>query len=165
MAISDDGIITALATLITPLAAIAISVWYQNRKQKREEKYKLFSSAMIHKKAFPPTVEWVNALNLIDVVFQDNPKIIQAWHKLYEYVYVRPMDMKLFEQKTLDLPSEMAKELGYPNLKQTDIDKFYNPEAHGNQAARVSEMQTELLRVLKNTQSLSATNKIDEVKQ
>jgi hypothetical protein len=151
-----DGIATVLATVVTPLVAIVISIWYQERKQKQEAKQKLFLQAMMHRKSYPPTIEWVNALNLIDVVFQDAPKVITAWHVLYEYFHVKPMDMALYGQKNLDLLSEMAKELGYPDLKQTDIDKFYAPEAHGTQAQKNSEVQDEILRVLKNSKSFSS---------
>lgn len=151
-----DGIATVLATVITPLAAIAISIWYQERKRKQEAKQNLFFQAMMHRKSYPPTIEWVNALNLIDVVFQDNQTVIAAWHSLFEYLHIRPMDMTLYGQKNLDLLLEMAKVLGYPDLKQTDIDKFYSPEAHGTQAQKNSDVQDELLRVLKNSKSFSS---------
>jgi hypothetical protein len=161
MAMTDDGMAIVWATVITPIAAIAISIWYQERKQKREAKQNLFFQAMTHRKKFPPTVEWANALNLIDVIFQGCPKVISAWHSLYEYVHIRPMDMKLFEQKNLDLLSEMAKDLGYDDLKTTDIDKFYSPEAHGTQAQLNFDTQTEFLRVLKSSKSFS-TDKTPE---
>jgi hypothetical protein len=47
--------------------------------------------------------------------------------------------------------SEMARELGFVNLQQTDIDRFYVPEVHGSQADLNAECQREWLRVLKNT--------------
>jgi hypothetical protein len=48
----------------------------------------------------------------------------------------------------------MATVLGYRRLRQTDIDRFYAPQAHGTQAALTQELQTEFLRVLKATHSL-----------
>ena len=50
--------------------------------------------------------------------------------------------------------SEMARELGFPNLQQTDIDKFYTPDVHGTQHDLNAECQRELLRVLKNSARL-----------
>jgi len=57
------------------------------------------------------------------------------------------------------LLSEMAKTLGYKNLQQTDIDKFYSPKAHGSQSELNYKLQTEFLRVLENTSSLNLTPK------
>ena len=148
-----DGVAIVFATIVTPLAAVAISIWYQERKQKQDAKYNLFASAMKSRKAFPPTVEWVNALNLIDVVFHNSPKVITAWHVLFEYYHVKPMDDALFRQKTTELLSEMAADIGYPSLKQTDIDKFYHPEAHEAQGAMNHDLQVEFLRVLKSSKS------------
>jgi hypothetical protein len=45
----------------------------------------------------------------------------------------------------------MAIVLGYQRLKQTDIDRFYAPQAFGDQAAMQGDLQKELLRVLKAT--------------
>jgi hypothetical protein len=49
----------------------------------------------------------------------------------------------------------MAADLRYPRLAQTDIDKFYFPDAEGQQFVAQSELQQELLRVLKNTNRLA----------
>ena len=48
----------------------------------------------------------------------------------------------------------MAKALGYKDLQQTDIDKFYVPEQHSQNAQRVFEVQTEFLRVLKASKNM-----------
>jgi hypothetical protein len=58
----------------------------------------------------------------------------------------------------LDLLAEIANCLGY-NLKQTEIDKFYIPAAHGWSISSQAEIQTELLRVLKNSESYSESKK------
>lgn len=151
-----------LATALGPIAAVLITLWHQDRKQRHDAKMRLFLTLMAHRKAIPITQDWARALNLIDVIFDGDAAVLAAWRNFYDYIHVRPMDMKQFEHRHIELLSEMAKVLGYRGLKQTDIDKFYSPQALGDEAARAFEIQLELLRVLKGTERLSAVAR-DEV--
>jgi predicted RNA-binding protein YlxR (DUF448 family) len=119
---------------------------------------------MVHRKAFPPAHDWVNGLNLIDVVFSDTPKVVALWHQYYSMLGSAKNDNEYRDRdhKYIELLSAMARDLGYQNLPQTDIDKFYSPQAHQNQIAASNEIQTELLRVLKNTQNIAIVPKREE---
>jgi hypothetical protein len=119
----------------------------------------LFISLMAHRKSVPISPEWVNSLNLIDVVYADSPRVVERWHVLYETFQIKPWNQERYVHEALELLSEIAKSLGYRNLTQTDMDKFYVPEAHTQVAGRQSEVLTELLRVLKSTNSLDALTK------
>lgn len=76
-------IISVIAILVGPVTAVCITLWWQRRKEKRDKQLVLFTTLMAHRRASPPTYEWVNALNLIDVVFADHPKIVALWHECY----------------------------------------------------------------------------------
>lgn len=65
------------AIIIGPLVAVLITVWLQRRHQKYDAKLRLFTTLMIHRKSNPPAFDWVNALNLIDVVFEDDQEIVR----------------------------------------------------------------------------------------
>ena len=95
----------------------------------------------------------------VDVIYADHPKVVAKWHDLYDYIHIRPMDQKQYEHRILALLSEIATTLGYESLKQIDIDKYYFPEGHGYQAKMNEDIQKEFLRVLQNTESLSAIQK------
>ena len=143
--------INILAIILGPIVAIIITLTYQTHKEKRDTQMRLFLTLMAHRKAFPPTFAWVESLNLIDVVFAKHPKVVQLWHEYYDYLHEKTEDYTKREHKDLELLSAMAQCLGYKKLQQTDIDKFYTPIAHGDQAALNYKVQTELLRVLENT--------------
>lgn len=151
----ESGTAIFLATLFGPIIAVIITLWHQERSKRRDMEQRLFVTLMAHRKSFPPPVEWVNALNLIDVVFFDRRKVLTAWRDLYDYFHVKPMDLRQLNHKSVALLTEIAKELGYKNLQQIDIDKFYSPIAHGEQARTAEALQTELLRVLQATERLS----------
>jgi hypothetical protein len=146
------NIIGIIAIIVGPVSAVIITLWHQDRKQKIGEKNRLFLTLMAHRKTLPPNPEWVNALNVIDVVFSDNPNIVTHWHDFYNLLHA---DMEKTQQqrdhKYLELLSAMAKVLDYPSLSQTDIDKFYIPKAYGDQYEISAKIQKEWLRVLENS--------------
>ena len=51
----------------------------------------------------------------------------------------------------------MAKDLSYPTVGQTDLDKFYIPQGHIDQFELGGRIQKELLRVLENTKEFVVT--------
>lgn len=151
---TGDGWATVVATVIAPLAAFWLSIWYQERKQKQESKMRVFTAALMHRRGSPPRVEWVNALNTIEVVFQDAPKVLEAWRSLYDHFHVPNLDQRLLDQKSNDLMMAMALDLGYANLLSTNLDRFYFPQSHSNLNGIQLETQLEWLRVLKATKTL-----------
>jgi len=110
---------------------------------------------MGHRKSIPISLEWAQSLNVIDVIYADHPKVVGKWHELYDIVCTNPLNEAKFQHAVLEMMSEMAKVLGYRSLQQTDIDKFYVPETHAQQASRNFDVQTEFLRVLKASKSMS----------
>ena len=147
--------LTLAALLLGPVCAVGITLWHQNRVEKRSAKRKLFVALMAHRKSIPIATEWAQSLNIIDVVFADNPKVVGLYHTLYNVLTTPPLDMVKLQHSRLELLSAMAASLGYKALQQTDIDKFYVPQAHTDQAGRQGDLQTEFLRVLKASKSFS----------
>ena len=158
--IASMEIITLIAIIIGPVAAVLISLFYQDRKEKHDSKLRIFGALMSHRKTYPPPYEKVQALNLIEVVFHDCEPVLKQWHEYYDLLHSTVEDIERKENhKHIELLSEMAKHLGYNNLEQINIDKFYTPTVHGAQNELNTQVQLELLRVLQNTQALSAQGK------
>ena len=143
--------VTGLAIFLGPLAGVIFTLWFQARKEKLDAKNRLFLTLMAHRKSNPPTFDLVNGLNLIDAVFSKNPSVVVLWHQYYDLLCYPTVNWHLAEAKYLDLLSEMAKVLGYSELSQTAIARFYSPNAHVNQNQMNFDIQTELLRVLKSS--------------
>ena len=152
--IMDTQTMNIIAVVSGPIIAVLITLWYHSHKQKQDAKRQLFFTLMAHRKSSPPTTDWVDSLNLIDVIFSSHPKVVTLWHEYYLILHQKPFDFETSEYKYLDLLLAMARCLGYRNILQTDIDKFYSPQAHGDQAILSTRIQQEFLRVLENTQSL-----------
>jgi hypothetical protein len=114
-----------------------------------------FHDAYGHRKAIPIPQEWAQGLNLVDVVYANRPKVVAKYHALYTLPDSPPVDPTKLQHSRMELLSEMAMSLGYKGLQQTDIDKFYLPQGHTDQAGRQLEIQTELLRVLKASKNMA----------
>lgn len=148
--------ITFAGLIIGPISAVCITLWYTRRTERRGSKERLFITLMIHRRANPIPADWVNGLNLIDVTFAGNRAVIDKWHEFYRELNW-PKDQINWTQVghlKLELLSEMAAALGYRRLPQTDIDRFYIPQAIMDQNVLAAEVQQEFLRVLKATKSL-----------
>ncbi len=71
-------IINIIAVIVGPIAAVGVTLWWQQRKEHRDAKLRLFLTLMAKRRTYPPTIEWVDALNVIDVVFADTPQVVQV---------------------------------------------------------------------------------------
>ncbi|WP_297450831.1 DUF6680 family protein [uncultured Alistipes sp.] len=156
------GIGQILAVAIIPLIVWFGGIKYQNRKAKRDAQLQLFLTLMANRKSTPITREWVDALNTIDVVFQDNSKVRQAWREYLDSLNSQSPHFQNNNAFLLDLLSEMALVLGYKNLKQTEIDRFYTPTYFGSQMSRQEILFQENLRVLMHSKSCAESFSEDE---
>lgn len=129
----DTQIILSICQIIA-VAAIPLIIWLVGNKQMRkkeklEAKRDLFFTLMKQRKTFYVTRERTNALNLIDVVYQDDDKVREAWKNYLSSLNPNSAEIQNNNAYLLDLLSEMAQSLGYKKLKQTEIDRFYEPQA------------------------------------
>ena len=93
-------------------------------------------------------------LDSIDVIYSDDSRVLESWHRLYDILNTPGFNNQQFVHQYLNLLSAMAHSLSYRSLQQTDIDKFYAPQALGDQATLQAETQKEWLRILKATPTL-----------
>ena len=153
---SVTEVLTLVAIFLGPISAVGVTLWWQRRTEQHDAKMKLFLTLMAHRKQFPPSSEWVDSLNVIDVVFSRNPKILELWHRYYDQLHLdaATSNYQARDHAYLLMLAAMARTLGYRELEITDIDKFYSPMAHGEQHQLTHNIQAELLRVLTNTNTL-----------
>lgn len=102
------SIVNIIAIVVSPILALLISNWFQDKKSKHNEKLWILKTLMVQR-ASQKNIDYVNALNLIDIVFVDSPKVLEAYDKLYkEYA------------TTLDLTKENNRALFVENTKRAE---------------------------------------------
>jgi hypothetical protein len=149
--------LTLGALLLGPILAVWWTLNHQKRAEKRNAKERLFMTLMAHRKS-PPNLEWATALNLIDVVYSNYPNIVALWHSMYEIASQGQAGGERWNHVHLSMLSKMATVLGYKGLEQTDIDKFYFPQAQADLDKRQQDVATEFLRALKASKNFSEGN-------
>jgi len=103
------------AAIVGPVAAVLISVYLMDRKEKRKEKMEFFKELMISR-AIPGSFAFVKVVNCIDVVFADSEKVKDAWRALYEEYASDKATYESIKTKKTKLIEEVAKDLGYKGI-------------------------------------------------
>ncbi|MBS0307689.1 MAG: hypothetical protein JSS58_01845 [Proteobacteria bacterium] len=152
--------ITAVAIFLGPLAGVLFTLWFQGRKERRDAKLQLFLALMAERKSLRVSPQLAQALNKIDVVFSDSPTIKNLWHKYYALLSQPPGQER--DHTWLELLTAMAAELRYFRLSQTDLDKFYVPQGHVDDAEFQQKIAQNWARVLENTERFVVVPKNDE---
>lgn len=147
------SIVQVVSVALIPLIVWFIGVKYQDRKTKKQAKLDLFLTLMANRQKNPISREWVDGLNSIDVVFQDDKKVRAAWREYLDSLNEKSAHFDNSNSYKLDLLSEMAESLGYKQLKQTEIDRFYSPVYFGSQQSRLEVLTDEMIRVLMHSKS------------
>lgn len=123
-----------LAVLLSPLAAVQLSMWRERVRRAGERRLSIFQTLMATR---TQRLGWthVNALNMIDVEFYGEKKfagVRGAWHAYLDSLASEPSEAMFVERDRLfyELLQSMGKALGYTfeitAIKQT----AYIPVAH-----------------------------------
>ena len=105
--------VEVLAVLISPVVAVWIGSYLQTKAEKRKDKIVLFK-ALMTERIYGWSYGSVNALNIIDIVFDDDVKVRTAWKNLYEkyavdsgtddtYKEIQELQHKLLEAMAISL--------------------------------------------------------------
>lgn len=124
--------LTIIALVIVPIGSVIITIWYQNRKEQRDQKRRTFFTLVALRDSMPIPYDFVTALNTIDIVFHDDSKVLAAWKKYYQNLNSdnSPANLKARLDLKLDLLYEMAQALGYTKWRQTEMGSYYQPVAY-----------------------------------
>ena len=105
------------AVIISPILAVIIAQYLQNRSEKRKDKMQIFKVLMTSR-IYGWTPESVHCLNLIDFVFSDDKNVREAWKDLYDkYCVENPTEteLKKINDAQYKLLETIAQSLGYKN--------------------------------------------------
>lgn len=151
------GIVAAIAAIAGPIIAVVITRMSDERKEISARRMDIFRTLMRTRK-LPIHYEHVGALNLIEIEFAKDPKVISAWKEYFQKlnVHMPPnAPQKSFDdlvdqrQKLLTkLIFEMSQVLGF-KLEQLDIlDGNYIPQGWSDEETEQRIIRRSLIQVL-----------------
>lgn len=146
-------IINTVAIIIIPIIAVLIGQWLQRKEKQRDDKMKVFRTLMTDR-FFCWSNESVYALNILDIVFSDEKKVLEQW-KIYKdrLTIENPTDtdIKKIEIDKYKLLEIMAKSLNY-DISWETIQNPYLPTGMVNnilQQKNYQNAQTEVMEKFK----------------
>ncbi|OWP85597.1 hypothetical protein BWK60_13265 [Flavobacterium covae] len=128
-------VVTVYWIKISPIKAVETGRKLDNEQNKYNAKRDLFLT-LFSLRGNPTHYDFVNGLNQIDIVFEDEENVLFAWQKLFDSLNMANISNPIETRNLLrvELLSEMAQSLGYQKLKQTAIQRNYSPQAHADQS-------------------------------
>jgi hypothetical protein len=144
-----------LATAVSPLIAVQVTRWLDDRNEERGRKRNVFKVLMATR-ATAIAPQHVEALNRIDLEF--SPKrpsekaVLDAWQQYLDHLSNTKMDTEAWGLRRVDLLVEllhvMGKAVGYEFNKTQIKNGIYLPTAHTRMEEEQERFRSMLLEIL-----------------
>ena len=156
--------INIAAIILAPIVSVIIGQKLQDRARKRDDKMQIFKILMASR-IYGWTNASVEALNLIEVVFAKDKKVIAQWKKYYDVLSVEKPDAaqreKMIKEKEA-LLEVIAISLGYKdNVTLRTIQNSYQPVGLADmlkKQERYQDNQLEIMDMIKSFFVAAKTN-------
>jgi hypothetical protein len=140
-----------LAILFSPVIAVLVTLWLNERAQKRKDRLEIFKTLMMTREN-NANLDFVKAVNAIDVVFHDKSKVREAWSQLYESYHAKELDFKKVSNNHTKLLEAMASDLGYKDqITWEHITSSYSPNWLNNDRQNEAEYKTLQMTLMRTT--------------
>ena len=138
-------IVNIIAVLIAPIIAVWIGQALLYRTEKRKDKMSIFRS-LVSSRVYGWTVDSVNALNLIELVFYKEKSVCQQWRKYYETLNIKTpadeMQLRKMQFEQDELIRTMGRSLNYSDDAIAQIIRTpYMPIGMSNQMQSQQKFQ------------------------
>ena len=155
-------ILMILATAVSPLIAVQVTRYLDDRNEERNRKLQIFKTLMATR-SYNLSVAHVEALNRIDLEFSsDHPKekaVLDVWQQYLDHLGNRTLQGQAWDDKRADLLVEllhaMAQLFGYSFNKTHIKNASYSPIAHGRVEFEQGRMRQLALELLEGSRALS----------
>jgi len=144
-------IATIAAIYFSPIKAVKVGRQLTDEQQKDNAKRNLFL-LLFSLRGTPVHFDFVKGLNQIDIVFEDNQTVLDAWHIHYDSLQIKGQvnQEQIWDLQRANLLSAMAVCLGYKRIKQTDMIRSYYPEGHQYLSQYDNDFRVAVLKYLKS---------------
>lgn len=146
---------------VAALLSVIIAHLLQNKAKKREDKMRILLDLMVSR-IYGWTLQVVNSMNIIDVVFADSKAVKNAWHKFFDLCKIKDPSgeqCKDIEKARNKLIEEIGKNLGYKDkLTWDEIQSAYLPKGLAENLKNQQDFQNIQLQLGKMMISTQAQN-------
>ncbi|MCF4099853.1 DUF6680 family protein [Maritalea mediterranea] len=165
---TPEQIITTIAIIVGPIAAVVISRWLDEVRDNRKRQIEVFRDLMRTRTAkISPT--HVNALNLVEIEFYNNRRVLEIWRKYMKILHTEPFNQSDVDKTFVKLLQSIANAVKMRNLDITDLlDPNYYPRGWNDEENLNFEIRLATLKMLRGETTISVQmsengNDTDEV--
>lgn len=120
-------IINIIAILLSPIIALLISHTLQKDYEKKKEKLSILKTLMAQR-IHQNSIEYVNALNIIDIIFSDSKKVRLAYKNLHNSYNQKDFDYSKTQTQLTKLIEAIVEDVGYKEkITWDEIQQPYYP--------------------------------------
>lgn len=116
-------IINIIAIMASPIIAVLVGQYMQHREKRRKDKMDIFRTLMVNR-GIGWSIDSVKALNIIEVVFSSDKKVLVQWKAYYNSLCVDNPDetgLSMITTEGEKLLDVMAHSLGYKDVITQEI--------------------------------------------
>jgi len=121
-------IIPLVAAMIGAVIGASLAFIFQRKSEIRKEKRSILQVLMMYRNVGAHELDWIKALNAIDLVYHDNPSVITKYHTYLALTEPTVYKSGAHAQAFVELLYSMAQCTGYKNLTEDNIRLTYSPE-------------------------------------
>lgn len=141
-----------LATFLGPIFAVMITRYMDDRRAEKERRLNIFRSLM-KDRAFGLSDDFVAAINLIEVEFNKETQVMNAWKEVRDAHNKKPHDADNLKRKTDAMLQEIGKTLGHE--VRVDFIDGYAPRLWVDNFDRITNRDNLIIELLENKRSLN----------
>jgi len=120
-------VINIIAILLSPIIALLISHALQKKYERKKEKLSILKTLMTQR-VRQNSIEYVNALNVIDIIFSNSEKVRLAYKKLHDSYNQKDFDYSKAQTQLTKLIEAIVEDVGYKEkITWDEIQQPYYP--------------------------------------
>ena len=127
--IVSDLLFKIFVPLFSACLGAILAFRYQRTIEIKRDKRLIIQTLMRYRNVLANELEWIKALNVIDIIFCNDKKVIELYHTFLAQTQHPIFENKQFVETYYQLIFQMAQCSDYKNLTLQDIRDFYSPEA------------------------------------
>jgi hypothetical protein len=124
-----DIFFRVITPFISALVGAVLAFMHQRKTELKRDKRHVLQALMIFRNVGVEELEFIKALNAVDVVFHDNKKVTQLCHTYFDQLDPKVFHTLQWRDTFHEMLYAMAQSVGYKNLTKDDIRRFYAPNA------------------------------------
>lgn len=122
-------IIPLIAAIVGSIIGAILAFRYQRKMEIQRDKRGLMQMLMAYRTVGAIEIDWIKALNMIDIVFHDNKEIKRLLRSYMFQTDTSRYSNGQHQTVLVELLVQIGRECGYTELTEADIRDGYNPKA------------------------------------